>query len=375
MAPNLATLGVYVLHGAADDNVPPEQAHLMLGRLEEFHEDYVYHEEPDAGHWWDRSDDPGADCVSWTPMFDFFARHRRPDASEVRTLRFRTPSPSVSSEHQWAAVISQRRPWTMSEIELERDADWTRVRGTTSNVGGLALDWSRSTADSVRVEIDGSSFVAAVPESGRLRLRFDGEWRASLPPDPRDKGPRNNGGFRSAFEHRVQLVYGTKGTDAENAWALAKARYDAEWLWYQGNASVDVLPDAMFDPAAEPDRSVVLYGHRSMHEDWDALVDGVVEVDRARLRVGTRVYEGESTGILAVRPRAGSEFAGVGIVAGTGPEGLRLMNRRPYLTLGVAYPDVTLFEIGEDASVVVGAGFFGDDWSFESGEFVGKESR
>ena len=85
-APNLAPLGVYVLHGADDDNVPPEQSHLMLERLEQFHRDFVYHEEPGAGHWWDLTDEPGADCVAWAPMFDFFARHRRPSLIEVRDI-------------------------------------------------------------------------------------------------------------------------------------------------------------------------------------------------------------------------------------------------------------------------------------------------
>ncbi len=375
MAPNLAAVGVYVLHGRDDDNVPPEQAHLMLARLAEFHHDTVYHEEPDAGHWWDHSKDPGTDCVSWAPMFDFFARHRRPSAAEIRSIHFRTPSPSVSSRNLWAAVIAQNTPWTMSTIDLERDAGWTRVHGTTSNVEVLSLDWASSTTDSVRIELDGESFAAAVPKNGTIWLRRGESWTHSPPPDPRHKGPRNSGGFRSAFENRVQLVYGTKGTDEENAWALARARYDAEWLWYQGNASVDVLPDTMFDPKQEPDRSVVLYGHRAMHEDWDALVDGAVAVDRGRLRVGERVFEGEQQGVLAVRPRPGGASASVGIVAATGAEGQRLLNHRPYFALGVAYPDVTIFESIDSASLVIGAGYFGNDWSFERGEFLWKENR
>jgi hypothetical protein len=65
----------------------------------------------------------------------------------------------------------------------------------------------------------------------------------------------------------------------------------------------------------------------------------------------------------------------VGIVGATGPEGLRLINRRPYLSLGVAYPDVTLFESTDDDSILLGAGFFGNDWSFERGEFLWKETR
>lgn len=372
-APNLAGMGVYVLHGDIDDNVPPQQAYLMLKRLSEFHHDYVFHEEPDAGHWWDHSPDAGADCVSWPPMFDFFARHRRPSAQEVRAIRFRTPSPSVSVWNHWAGVITQKTPFALSEIALDRDAGWTRVTGTTVNVEVLALDFSWSPADSVRITLDGCSLVTTVPVGGTIWLSNGGGeagWSVTQAPDPRSKGPRNNGGFRSAFVNRVQLVYGTRGSPQENAWALAKARYDAEWLWYQGNASIDVLPDTMFDPAAEPERSVVLYGNASTHQDWNALVDDAVNVDRNILRIGTREFTGENLGLLAVRPRPGSDTASVGLVSATGSAGFRLMNRRPYLFLGVAYPDVSVFGAKDSGPIVLGAGYFGNDWTVARGEFV-----
>jgi len=281
---------------------------------------YVLHEESDAGHWWDHSQDAGADCVSWPPMFDFFARHRRPSAQEVRTIRFRTPSPSVSAWNRWAGVITQITPFALSEIALDRNAGWSRVSRTTANVEVLALDWSRSTADSVRITLDGQSLVTAVPEGGRIWLLTDGG--------------------------------------------------EAGWLWYQGNASIDVLPDTLFDPSAEPDRSVVLYGHAAMHEDWKALVDDALSVDGNRLQVGGREFTGEDKGLLAVRPRPGSETASVGLVAATGPGGFRLMNRRPYLSLGVAYPDVSVFEARDFGPIVLGAGYFANDWTFAGGEFV-----
>lgn len=375
MAPNLKEVGVYVLHGGADDNVPPEQAHLMLERLDEFHQDFVYHEEPDVGHWWDLSDDAGADCVSWPPMFDFFARHRRPDSREVRAIQFRTSSPALSAWNRWAGIGAQKRPFIMSSIDLRRDEDWRHVSGSTENTALLGLDLSHSRQDSVKIELDGDELMLAVPAAGRVWLEFAEHWRQIDQPNPAHKGSHNNGGFRAAFNNRAQLVYATGGTDDENRWARSKARYDAEYLWYQGNASVDVIPDSLFVPAAEPDRNVVLYGNAASHRHWRALWQADVRVDRQGVAVGDHSLGGEGLGVLAVHPRPGSTVASVGIVGATGTEGFRLMTRRPYLQFGVAYPDVTVFENRGDGTVARGAGYFGNDWTVESGEFVWEDGQ
>jgi hypothetical protein len=50
---------------------------------------------------------------------------------------------------------------------------------------------------------------------------------------------------------------------------------------------------------------------------------------------------------------------------------MRLTNMRPYLSAGFAYPDVVVMRADSAADdIVVGAGFFGNDWSFENGEFA-----
>ncbi len=364
-APNLADMGVYVLHGDADDNVPPEQAYLMLDVLKDFHRDYVFHEEPGVGHWWDHSPDPGADCVSWPPMFDFFARHRLASAEELRHLTFRTASPSINAWNRWVGVLQQVEPWVMSAVDLTRDAGWTHVDGTTENVRTLALDWSRSPADEVTVNLDGQTLTVAKPADGMLYLRHrDGVWAAGAAPAPREKGPANNGGFRSAFQRNPQLVYGTGGTAEENAWALAQARFDAEWLWYQGNGAVDVLPDTMFDPEAEPERDVVLYGHRRMHEDWESLVDSLVGGEPEFMSMGSIQVADADLAQLAVRPRPYGAQTSVGVVTASGPRGFRLLCTRPYLRLGVSYPDMTVFKPNGS---IERTGFFDQTWGVDVG--------
>jgi pimeloyl-ACP methyl ester carboxylesterase len=372
---NYEALGVYVLHGADDDNVPVDQARTMAARLREFHPDFVYHEEPDAGHWWDKSGEPGTDCVDWAPMFDFFARHARPGSDCVRHVRFLTPNPGVSASCHWMRIDAQVHPLEMSAADIRMDPGARRFAGTTANVARIALDASPLDGSGpVTVEIDTDS-LALSPTDGWIALSREADrWVGGATADPGAKNPRRYGTFKDAFRNRVVFVYGTAGAPDENAWAYAKARFDAEAFWYQANGSIAVVPDVAFDPGAEPDRNVVLYGNSSTNRAWAALLgESPVQVVRGELRVGEARYRGDDLGILMIRPRPGSDVASVGTVSGTGVAGMRLCDRRPYLSAGFAYPDVTVFrarELEATGDCAILAGFFGLDWSVEAGDFA-----
>jgi hypothetical protein len=205
--------------------------------------------------------------------------------------------------------------------------------------------------------------------------RVDAQWTASAEPPARDlKGPHRYGPFKDAFRHRMLFVYGTNGTAAENTWAFNKARYDAETFWYRGNGSVDVIADRAFDAGAEPHRNVVLYGNAETNVAWDELLgEGPMQVRRGSIRIGERRIDRGDLACLFIRPRPGSDTACVGAVSGSGLGGMRLTDRLPYFVSGVAYPDCTVIgpEMLSDGSAGVRvAGFFGLDWSVETGDFA-----
>ena len=101
-----------------------------------------------------------------------------------------------------------------------------------------------------------------------------------------------------------------------------------------------------------------------------------VQVRKGMIQVGSRRIKSEKLACLFIRPRTDSETACVGVVGGTGIEGMRLTNTRHYLYAGYALPDLTIFshEIREgDEKGLVGAGFFGNDWDIETGVFEWRE--
>ena len=85
---------------------------------------------------------------------------------------------------------------------------------------------------------------------------------------------------------------------------------------------------------------------------------------------------GEDLACLFIRPRPGSDVASVGVIAGSGLTGLRLTERLPYFTSGVALPDCLLLKaktLLESSEGPITAGYFGADWNVESGEFAWRE--
>ena len=208
----------------------------------------------------------------------------------------------------------------------------------------------------------------------RVELELkDGQWKTTRFSDS-DKGPHRYGPFKQAFRNRMTFVYATHGNAEENAWAHAKARYDAETFWYRGNGSVDVISDLDFDAESDPHANVILYGNADINPAfWALLRDCPVQVRRGGVTIGERETRGDDLACLMIYPRFGSRVAAVGVVSGTGLAGMRLTDRLPYFVSGVAYPDCTV--LGTDvltngAEGVRAAGYFGLDWSVENGEFA-----
>jgi hypothetical protein len=229
-------------------------------------------------------------------------------------------------------------------------------------------------ADAVRIELDGQTIQAPLQKGTAWLYRSGEAWSAGAPPSPSLKGPRRSGPFKDAFRNRMLFVYGTKGNADENAWAYGKARFDAEMFQYQGNGSVELRADREFDPAAEPDRNIILYGNAATNGVWKALLaDSPVQVGRGFVQAGPERIEGRGLAVLFLRPRPGSESACVGVVSGTGLAGMRLTDTRPYLLAGTAIPDLAVFDSGAGRPGGSGlrlAGYFGTDWGFATGEFV-----
>jgi pimeloyl-ACP methyl ester carboxylesterase len=390
LAKNTLSEGVYILHGDKDDNVPVEQARTMKTFLTELqHPDLQYHEQEGAGHWW------GNQCMDWPALMDFLKSHSIPKPSEVAHLQFTTANPAVSARCHWASILQQQNQDDFSSIDLTVKTDEHNrrsrvIQGTTTNVAALAIHIAALGPDAEAVlEID-HAVLDPRPARDTIYLKrttpvLDANgivsqpstWALAAAPAPTEKNPARCGPFKHAFNRRAVLVYGTKGSPEENAWMLAKARFDAETIWYRGNGCFDIVADTDFTAPGYPDRSVILYGNNNINAAWELLLkDSPLEVHRGGMFIGEHEFKDDWFAALFARPRPpgpnSPESASlVGAVAFTGLRGARALERLSYFSSGVAYPDWTVFSartLTEGMKGVEGAGYFDNSWALDEAQ-------
>jgi hypothetical protein len=171
----------------------------------------------------------------------------------------------------------------------------------------------------------------------------------------------------------VVFVYSTKGTAKENDWYRSKARFDAETFYYRGNGSIDVIPDTEYSVAKYPDRSVVIYGNKDNNLAWPLLLkNSPIQVSKGVITVGGRTFKGDDLGTYFIYPHPNSNTASVGVVAGTGDEGMRATSPNNYISGITGFPDLMIYRadvLKDGLTGVEVAGYFDNDWTLTNQDF------
>jgi hypothetical protein len=358
---NYLHAGVYVLHGDADDNVPVSQARFMRERLATFHPNWAYYERPGAGHWW------GNQCMDWAPLFSFLKDNVTPEA--VDEVSFVTVNPAINATCHWVTIHSQLRSMEPSTISASFDREKMRITATTENVALVGFDVD---AAGLTVSIDGVEHALEPGATGVYLEQLSGAWRPSPPPTADLKSPARAGPFKDAFRNEMVFVVGTKGSAERSRALYHKARLDSEIFGYRGNGAVTIVRDVDFDQTGSG--NVILYGNADDNSVHAALLaDGPIRVRDGALTVGDRTLEGDDLVALFIWPAKGSTDRLIAAVSPTGDVGARLAFTLPYFVSGIGYPDWTVIgaEMLERGSEGLrAAGYFGPDWSIESGRMA-----
>jgi len=382
---NLKMPALYGLHGDADDNVPVEELRNMRTLLKEHGIEFAgYHEQPGAGHWWDASPDPGADCVDWKSAFELMQQRRL--GPGLGSFDFTTVNPASSEGCKLLHVLQQEEPGKPSRVQVRGGQITDRVDITTSNVRKFSLDLPlKPVPAEAYIGSDQKGFDPTVKVRtwqitiDGAPLRYDragafekvgGRWAFQTGGRTRQR-PREGehaGGFSSVFKNEFALVYSTHGTPEENAWSFAKARFDSEQMTVRGNGSPEVLADTAVPKTNR--RNLVVYSCGKANSALKLVYApnfGDELYKAAKLDAGK-----PATCLLAYRPGQ-NIFAMIAVVQGTSLHACRAMDRLPYFVSGVGYPDWSIFTpnvLEKGAAGVEAAGFFESMWQFDAANSV-----
>ncbi len=367
---NLATRGVFILHGDADDNVPVNQARSMRLQLASFHPDLAYFEKKGAGHWW------GNECVDWPALMRFLQDRNRPNPGTASEIEYKTFHPGISSRMAWLEIRGQKEWGELSEVKLKRDLIRGSISGTTRNVDRLrlfALGWP--TDAKIRWMIDGQEGeTERWNPQGALDLEYrDKQWKVVENGGPAGiKTPEAAGPIKQGLSRRFAIVVGTSGTPEETKANLDKARYDQETFYYRGNGAIEVITDLEFEknPDRFRGRNLVLVGNRDNHKSWKALAEpGPIEVSHGHIDLPKdQRFEGENLGAVIVRPKKGEPDGQIVLMAATGPKGMKLLERLSLWVSGSCFPDFLIMEpamLKEGQPGIMAAGYFDSRWEWD----------
>jgi predicted esterase len=364
LAQNYKQHGVYILHGDADETVPVAFARQMRQLLAPFHPDVSYYEYPGGSHWY--SDE----SVDWKPIFDLFKWHTIPLDTAFNNIDFTTASPGISASNHWATIHQQVVPFQYSRIQLTRNKRYASITGTLENVELLKLSLAGFAKDkAISISLDGADAVKYTTKSDNDSIylkKIDQAWKLTSQPSMSEKGPHRYGTFKDGFNKNMLYVYGTGGNKEEQAWAIAKAHYDAESWYYRGNGAFDIISDKEYSKAKYSGRNVVLVGNSATNSAWKILLnDCPVKVANGVVKVGTKAYPGTDLATYFVWPIAGTAGNSVSVIAGSGIEGMRATNANQYFTGGSGFADVMVFKLDmlkDGIAQVTYAGFYDNQW-------------
>ena len=122
------------------------------------------------------------------------------------------------------------------------------------------------------------------------------------------------------------------------------------------------------------DRNVIIYGNADNNSAWKQLLSqSPVKVTNNKIVFGDKTFAGNNLGAYFIYPRSDSNTASVGVIAGTGNEGMKALYPNDYFSGITGFPDIMIFDVDwikDNPEGIKASGFFGNDWGVTSGNFA-----
>lgn len=379
---NAYNLPIYLLQGAADDNVPPIQARMFCKYLTNLGYDYIYNEVDGKGHWWNMDSTPGTDCVDLKEMMDFLkSKVRNPYPEHIV---FKTSNIDHSNQAYWVRIDELDNIYYdgLIEIEhagkkiLENDRLWEQtdtceiiVNETNVNTFTLFLDDNFISPGIVNLIINGQRITFEYREPCELSFKRDGDGFFWATRAHSEKSAGRYGPIKKAYFEPFVLVYGTTGDSSSTENNLHQARLQSYAWWYRANGFVEILPDTEVTKKIIKNYNLVLFGNSVTNSILKWISYRLpLHIEEGRVIADGDTIRGDLC-LVEIYPNPLNPDKFILLYSATTKPAEKLIGLFSTLYAGAGLPDFLVYDksaLKYGWGGVKAAGFFDKDWKFDS---------
>ncbi|HEX7319937.1 MAG TPA: prolyl oligopeptidase family serine peptidase [bacterium] len=386
---NALNLPIYILHGGADDNVPPVQARLMNKYLSGMHKIYIYNEVPDMSHWWDIDSTPGTDCVDLKEMMEFMKKQtRNPWPQEVR---IRPYDLAQTNNSYWIHIDELEKLYHSSELTAQQKHyviddyltggfEVDDIKMSWSNVKAATISFkTKLEAERSGFSINGKQSIFSNGKSLDVSIYKEGNnYKIGKPKEHGlKKIPELYGPIKRAFFSPFILVYGTTGEPMSTENNLHLARSYAYTWWIRANGFVEILPDTEVTEEITEQFNMILFGNNETNSYVKYINYKLpINIEYGHFRVGKERLDADDLCLMEIYPNPLNKERFVLVYAPASAYAEKHMSLFPVLYSGSGLPDFIIW----DASAarfgwagVVACGFFDQRWQLDRKSMFLKE--
>lgn len=364
---------VMIVHGGADDVVPPFHGRLFYGLLKALGYQVRLHEVPGQKHWWNLPETPYTDVVDFPELWEYLRSHVRNPAPD--SVVFLTADLGLSDRCYWVRAIEQEELYALSRLKAVIESP-TRIRVEVRNLKTFALHppASRVSPGVLEIGINGRTYRVRYTPGEPLVFTRKGEgfkpirWRE---PGKKERWKRGwtYGPIKQVFFRPFLFVYGTGGTPEETDWNLHLARLRVTEWWRRASGFARVVPDTALTPQMEARYNLILIGGPRTNRVTARYARHLpIQVREGEIRVGKRVFRGKRLVTKFVYPNPRYPDHLLLVIAATDLEGMKLARLLTTDYSGAGLPDFVVYsaEVREKGfGGVLLSGFFDTHWRLD----------
>ncbi len=376
---NLWNVPTYILHGGADDNVPPIQGRMFAKYLYILNHDYTYNEIEGQGHWWDIDTTPGVDCVDSEDLMYFLkTKVRNPYPKKIV---FKTSDIDHSNRAYWVRLDELEKLYrdgmiiaeiTDTEGFVDESSGVRNIVIDVSNVNKFTIFLSEEliVPGSVNFVINGRMVKFEYREKCTISFRKKRTGSFFWCTEPSGDGKTQNlyGPIKRAYFNPFVFVYGTTGDSLATANNLHQARLQSYTWWYRANGFAEILADTEITEDIIKNYNLIVFGNPETNFILKWINHKLpIRIEERQIFVNKKRLEGQNLCLTEIYPNPLNPEKFILLNSATSEEAQKSMGLFVPLLAGSGLPDFIVYDksaLTYGWAGIIATGFFDERWKF-----------